>query len=179
MDEPIATFFLKVDRSRALVRALWRLLCAVVAGGLVFQIRPDWALLWRTQPASCLALALLALCLALVALALLIAAGRWLLLAVWPGELGIRSTARGLELELGPLGRRAYEWSDIVVDVEQEIEPGLIDVLPDDSIALRIRHRGSKENLARLIQLAANISDEELTRRFRPFLRSNSGEIRD
>ncbi|HKQ46940.1 MAG TPA: hypothetical protein VJZ71_02595 [Phycisphaerae bacterium] len=164
------TFFLKVDRSRALVRALWRLLCAVVVGGLLFQIRPDWALLWKTQPASCLALGLLTVCLAVVAFTLLVAAVRWLLLAVWPGPLGVNATAHGLELDLGPLGRRAYAWEEIVVDVEQEIEPGLIDELPDDSLAVRIRRRGTKENLARLIQLAANLSDEELTRRFRPLL---------
>jgi hypothetical protein len=171
MDEPGATFFLKADRSRALVRALWRLLCAVIVGGLALQIRPDWRLLWQTQPASCLALAVLILGLALVALPLVIAAGRWLLLAVWPGPLGIHATNHELKLDLGPLGRRSYPWSDIVVEVEQEIDTDLIEDLPDDSITLRIRPRGTKENLARPIQLAANVSDEEFTRRFRPFLR--------
>lgn len=174
MDESHPEFFLKADRSRALVRALWRLLCTVVTGGFVWQIRPDWRLLWQTQPASCLALALLALCLASVMLMLLVSAGRWLLLAVWPGPLGVRVTPRGLEMELGPLGRRAHEWSEIVVDVEEEFDPALIDALPDDSLALRIRRRGAKEDLARLIQLATNVSDEELTRRFRPLLRMNS-----
>jgi len=174
MDPSLSSFFLKADRSRAVVRALWRLLCAVGFGGLLAQIRPDWRLLWLTQPATCLALGVLALCLAAVTLILVIVAIRWLMLAVWPGPLGVQVTPRRVEMNLGPLGRLGFDWSDIVIDVEQEFDAEILDELPDDSFVPRIRRRGSKEDLARLIQLATNVSDEELTRRFRPYLRAAS-----
>lgn len=173
MDEVLSSFFLKVDRSRAVVRALWRLLCAAVTVGLLMQVRPDWRLLWLTEPASCLALAILVVSLGIVASILFIVAVRWLLVSVWPGMLGVDVTPQKLELNLGPLGRRSHDWSELVVEVVQEIDMDLLDQLPDDSINLRIRRRDSKEDLAHIAQVAANLDDEEMTRLFRPYLRAD------
>jgi hypothetical protein len=175
MNESPPSLFFQADRSRAVVRALWRLLCAVIGGGLLLQIRPDWRLLWLTQWASCLALAHLALCLAIATLALFIATIRWLLFSIWPGPLGVEISAHGIAFQLGPLGNRSCDWSQI--DLAQDIDLEMLDDLPDDAFVPRIRHKGSNEDLARLIQVATNVSDEKLTRGIRPYLKLRMGEV--
>lgn len=170
MNHTLPSFFLKVDRSKAVVRAVWRLLCAAVTAGLLLQVRPNWGLLWLTEPASWFALAMMVFCLGIVVLALVIVGVRWLLVSVWPGPLGVRVTPKTLDIDLGPLGRSAHEWADLNVEIVQEIDPDLLDQLPDDSINLRIRRRGAKEDLAHTVQVAANLDDEEMTRLFRPYL---------
>ena len=170
MNSSLPSFFLKVDRSKAVVRALWRLLCAAVTAGLLLQVRPDWRLLWLTEPASWFALAMLVFCLGIVVLTLVIVGVRWLLVGVWPGPLGVCVTPQALDIDLGPLGRRSHDWADLTVEVVQEIDADLLDQLPDDSINLRIRRRAAKEDLASIVQVAANLEDEEMTRLFRPYL---------
>lgn len=113
---------------------------------------------------------MLVLCLGIVVVVLVIVGIRWLLVSVWPGPLGVRVTPGMLDIDLGPLGRGSHAWGDLSVEVVQEIDPSLLDDFPDDSINLRIRRRGAKEDLAHIVQVAANLEDEEMTRLFRPYL---------
>jgi len=51
---------------------------------------------------------------------------RWLVLAVWPST-GIRFDAKGVELRLGPFGRRVWVWSELRVRYRHEMSIDLDD----------------------------------------------------
>jgi len=161
---------LPVDRTRALVRGLWRLLCAVLAAGLAFLIHVDWRLLWLAQPASFVGLGVIWLTLVCTGLALGTSAVRWLLLAVWPAELGARITPHDVRLRLGPFGSSVHRWQDIAIQIEDGLDPGLLDGLPDDAFVPVLRSSVTNEDLAATILLYSPLGAEQLTRRLRPYV---------
>lgn len=103
-DAPICCF--PVDRQRAAVRGLWRGGGAILLAGLTWLIggRLDWPLMWRTDAASCVALACVVACLAAPTLGLAASALRWLLLAAWPVAVEIAWNALDVLIRLGPFG---------------------------------------------------------------------------
>src|ERR1051325_10740515 len=102
----LTSIVLPVDRSRALMRALWRLVSGgLLLGGawLVFGAR-DWALAWRTDPASFLSLGCVLLGLLVSGLLLCIVAMAWIALAASGSSVGGIVTCSGITLRLGPFG---------------------------------------------------------------------------
>lgn len=103
-DSPKCRF--PVDRQRAAVRGLWRGGGSILLAGLTWLIggRLDWPLMWRTDAASCVALACVVACLAAPTIGLAASALRWLLLAAWPGAAEIAWCASEVLIRLGPFG---------------------------------------------------------------------------
>jgi hypothetical protein len=161
---------LPVERGHALIRGLWRLLCAVLLGGFVFIAWPNWQLLWLTQKAICLAMAMILLCAAAIALALALVAFRWLLLACWNGPLGIEITPQTITMRLGPFGSRHVDWTRLRIELDADIDRDLFDLMPDDAFVPKIRNLDSGEDLAGSILKFARVSHEEFTRALRPYL---------
>src|SRR6266404_3474317 len=118
---PAITF--PIERSHALMRGIWRLLCAAIVGGAGFVIWPDWRLLWLTQKASFLALLVIVVCVAIAAIALAIASIRWLLLACWPGPLDIQMTPQTISMRLGPFGSYGFNWSQLRLELDESVDP--------------------------------------------------------
>ncbi len=154
-----------------MIRGIWRLLCAVIAGGAAFVMWPDWGLLWLTQKASFLALGVIVLCIAAVAMGLAIVSIRWLLLACWPGPLGIQITPETISMRVGPFGRRMFDWSQLRMELDESVDPDLVDLLPDDAFVPRVLHLATAKDLVPDIIKFAGISHEEITRRLRDYLK--------
>ena len=162
---------LPIERGQALVRGLWRLLCAVLVGGIVFVVRIDWKLMWLTEKASFLALGVVMVCVALAAIGLAVSSVRWLLLAAWPGKLGIEVRPDRILLRLGPFGARTYDWSHLQIELDEAFDQDMIDLMPDDAFVPAIRHVAGGEDVVRIVMRFASVSHEELTRRLRPYVR--------
>ncbi|MFQ5430775.1 MAG: hypothetical protein ACE5E1_10740 [Phycisphaerae bacterium] len=165
--EPIR---LPVDRTQALVRALWRLIVSVCLVGAALLPGLDWDLLWKTNRATALALAGLYLVLGVATVLLVVPAARWLALACWPAGLHIDISPDHIVLELGPFGRQAFDWSRIEMGVPESISEDLLDDMPDDSFLPFIRHPEIEEDLSRRIQRFVHIETERLTGLLRPYL---------
>lgn len=152
-DPPVARHW-PVDRAGAAVRGFWRLLAA--AGGTALLRIPirnlEWRLLWEQQP---LVAASWGLVIGLVAVALLlfaIAAVRWLLLALWPGRLGIDLPADGIRLRAGPFGRMTLDRRRVQVSVEGDVDLDTLARLPPDSVAIELRHPDCPEEVVGRLQ---------------------------
>lgn len=159
-----------IERSHALMRAVWRLLSVVIVGGALFVVRPDWRLLWLTEKASFLALAVIMLCGAAAAIGLSLVAIRWLLLACWPSPLGIEITPERVSMWLGPFGTREHAWSGLRLELGEDIDWDMMDLMPDDAFVPRLRVVASGADLIDVILKFARVSHEELTRALRPYL---------
>lgn len=108
--------FVPVDRARAMMRGGWRMLAALVMAAGVREVcrSLEWDVLSRTDRASHGALVALAGLAALLALSLGLPAFRWLLLAIWPGRMGITWHADHVAWRLGPFGSQSLpqrEWA--------------------------------------------------------------------
>lgn len=162
---------LPVDRSRALVAALWRLglACAPAAVLMIWDVR--WRLLWTTDKATWLALATIFAALAAAALALLIPGIRWLVLSLWMGPLGIKLSNDGLQMNLGPFGRYDFDRRRLTIGIDRDIDAEMIDLMPDDAFLPVIRHPGAARDIAPIIQKFAGLESEKLTALLRPFLK--------
>lgn len=173
MPDPIV---FRVDRSKAVVRGLWRV---AVASGLawllvVWDVR--WEILWRTQAATFIGLGTVYLSVASVALWLAYIGLRWLALAGWPRELRIEVRAEGIEFRLGPFGRSRYEMKDLSIQPDREIDVEILEVMPDDAFVTSIRIRGDGRELANVIQDFSGIETERLNACLRPYLTWKSVE---
>ncbi|MCP4250128.1 MAG: hypothetical protein GY778_24055 [bacterium] len=114
-----------VSRSRAVLRALPRLLAAGAAVVLIGSVRgrlrftPTGASNRITDYAW--ALALLPVVLAVLWLA--VAGLRWLLLAVWPRRVAFCGRRRDLTLDLGPFGHHRLDVARMSIQYPHELDP--------------------------------------------------------
>lgn len=152
-DRPTARHW-PVDRAGAAVRGFWRLLAAAGGGALLrIPIRNlEWRLLWEQQR---LVAASWGLVLGLSAVALLlfaVAAVRWLLLALWPGRLGIDLQEDGIGLRAGPFGCMTLDRRRVQVSVEGDVDLDTLAQLPPDSVAIELRHPDCPEEIVGRLQ---------------------------
>lgn len=174
MDE-LPSFDLPVERSAALVRGFWRLIPVSLGVGILLNFRSDWRLLWLTDKASFLAVGFLFLFVLAVTLAVLWSAGRWLVLAFWRRELGIRVTPEEISLSLGPFGEHRHAWRDVRVEIDSSIDPEMLEMMPDDAFVPRLLHRSADGDLSALMQRFSRTPSETLTRLLRPYVRRALG----
>jgi hypothetical protein len=152
------------------MRGVWRLLFAVIVGGIALVFWPNWHLLWVTEKASFVALAVLMTCGWAAAIGLAIAAIRWFVLACWPGPLGIEVSPERVWLTLGPFGKQVYEWSALRLELSSDIDPDLIELMPDDAFIPRLLVISTGKDLIDVILRFTRTAHEELTRALRPYL---------
>ncbi len=169
--EPV---WLRVDRTRALVRAAWRL---ILAGGIIgagYLTGPEgmeaWGWLWRSERAMFVAVATLEAAAAAAALGLLVGAVRWAILACWPKSLRLEIGPQEIALHVGPFGSGRYPWPEIRVEISPDVDPQFIERMPDDALAVSLRHPACHEDLAKRIERLAGVESERLTRLLRPHL---------
>ncbi|MFQ5413165.1 MAG: hypothetical protein ACE5E6_01775 [Phycisphaerae bacterium] len=119
-----------VARGRALTRGmLWSAAAALTTGATVVVLRS-----LRFSPSAVsnriedYGIAVPMLLVGLAGAACAVVAGRWLLLAVWPGRLGVVADADRLVLRLGPFGTTSYDAARLDVRYLFELES-----LPDDA----------------------------------------------
>ncbi|MFQ5412200.1 MAG: hypothetical protein ACE5EC_07870 [Phycisphaerae bacterium] len=173
MMQPPDPIELSVDRIRAAVRGLWRSACAGLLIALLWNWTAisDWGLLWQSQRASFIGLGVVYLVLAMSGLILLVPALRWLLLAAWPTRVGIEITPERITMRLGPFGGGVYDWSRIRMTLEPEVDPDVLEMLPDDAFVPRMFHPECEEDMARRIQVFSGLEAERVTALLRPLLR--------
>jgi len=153
-----------VSRSRAVIRAGWRALCAGLLAALAALIasRIDWRLMWRTDAFSCAALACVVASLALPAAGLALSALRWLLLALWPGPLGITWSDSSVDLALGPFGRARLDTARLrFLDVPE----GFVALCDLDDRLPRVLHPDHTDNLMDRILIFTGMDASALRRR--------------
>ena len=163
-------FTLRVDRSMALVRGLWRL---GVAGGcfwLLYVWDVRWGILWNTETATFIGLGTVYLGLAAVALSLLFPGLKWLLLVCWPGRLMIEINTRHVRFNLGPYGRAELDMERMSITPDREIDPDMLDLMPDDSFLTCMKHPALDGDLAGRIQVFSGLESERLNTLLRPYL---------
>lgn len=166
----LPTFELPVERSAALMRAVWRLLIVTIIAIVLLSIRPDWRLLWLTDRASLVGLGVIWTGMLLTTAMLAYSAGRWITLAVWRRPVGIRVSPEAIELRLGPFGERRYAWKDIRVSLPESVDAELISSMPDDAFVPQLRHPAQEEDLAILMLRFSRTRPEALTRLLRPYM---------
>lgn len=170
MDD-LPSFDLPVERADALMRGVWRLIPFALGMGLIVNIRPDWRLLWLTDRASYLAIGFLFLSLIVITLALLWSSGRWLVLALWRRQIGIRVTPEAITMQLGPFGDHRYDWREIRVIIDESIDPDMLELMPDESFVPRLVHPAADGDLSAIIQRFSRTPPERLTKLLRPYVR--------
>lgn len=151
-----------VDRTRAMVRGLWRCVCGALLIGMILAMDMDWRLLWQAQRATFLAYGLLIVLVGVVGLALLVCGARWLLLAAWPSHVGVEVSPLHLTLRAGPFGTETYAWPEIRIAYDEEVDPALWDVLLDDEALPGVRHPSCPEDLIVRIQRLSALQAAEL-----------------
>lgn len=153
------------------MRGAWRLIPVAICIGLLVNISPGWRLLWLTDRASFLALGFVYVALLVITLSLVWSAVRWIRLAAWRGDLGIRVDEDAIDMRLGPFGTARYDWRDIRVEINGGFDPEMIEMMPDDAFVPCLRHPASDEDLSAGIQRFSRIPSESLTRLLRPYVR--------
>lgn len=169
---------IRVDRSAAVVRAVWRLCAAVIAGGSARLIGAAlrWGILWQNERASFAAFALIVTILGIAAATFGWIALRWLALALWPGHLGIRLSSRSVCMRLGPFGSHDYRWADIEIQAGQPDLPDDDEPIVDDSILIRLQCRNGSNDVALAIRRFGHLDNERLNELLRPYVeRANEG----
>ncbi len=165
---------LEVDRTRALVRGLWRVVIGslVLVGVVMADVR--WSLLWRTDKATFMAYGTLCLAAAAAGLALLLPGLKWIALCLSSKPLAIVLDDRGLSMNLGPFGRYEFDANRLSIEVDREIDPELLEHMPDDAFMPTIRHPSSPKDLVIIIQVFTGLASEKLTAILRPRLMHRS-----
>jgi hypothetical protein len=162
-DHPI---ILPVDRARAAMRGLWRLALMLITAAPTFimTVNLDWKLLRLSDPASFYGLGVLWLGLAATALGLFVSAARWLLLSVWHQPLLIRISPREIAWNLGPFGQRVIPVQSLEVRLFPEVEPELLESIPDDALTITMRHRSTGENIGAKLEMFVRINAAQVWR---------------
>jgi len=173
------TVFLPVARSKALVRGMLLGVAAALLGmtaGMIY-VRIDFAapgVSGRIVPAS---LAVLMFPFVIATFAVGNRAGRWLLLAGWPGPIGVFASPAELELRLGPFGTRSFDAAGLRVrypfELSDEEAAGTFEAfLPEEeqiaSFLPQIRHE--KESVNRTILRFVGASEPDVASALRPVL---------
>jgi hypothetical protein len=161
-----------IDRTAALVRGGWRLVAAGVVGGPLLVFRPDWRLLWLTEPASFVALGVVMGAVLVLACGLAAAAARWVVLACWLWEIGIRIGPRGVILRCGPLGSAAYPWEALRIELDPTMDVDMADAAPDEALGVRLTARATGEDVSEKILELCRMTREEFSRSMAPVARS-------
>lgn len=174
MAAQLAPVNIPVERSAAMMRAIWRLVLVIFGMGILSIVQPNWQLLRLTDSASFWALILLLLIVGAATLIILASALRWLLLAVWPKPVGITVNADAIHMRLGPFGVRRFEWADITADFGDAIAPELTEAAPGYAPAPKLVHR-DQDDLFVLILRFSRIDAESLARTLVPFTRYPQG----
>ena len=171
-----------VDRARAVVRAFFWTVPALVFGAFTFPIYTnlDFATTAVSNGAVQAALALLASPLPIVAVICAFQAGRWFLLAAWPGPLGVFTDRQRLVLKLGSFGQREYAANALDIRYPFELlDEGAEEVtfeayLPEDEqiekFVPRIVHRTAHEPVGRTILRFGKGTEADIAARLRPFI---------
>ncbi|MEK6642606.1 MAG: hypothetical protein AABZ08_01755 [Planctomycetota bacterium] len=167
----LPTIIWRVERSHALMRSMWRLLAMVVCAAVLFIVRLDWHLLWLTDKASFLGLGLLLLTPLAASLALAISAVRWLLLAARPGVSHITISPQDVTIDLGPFGKRSHPWTDLLLNVDTDLDRELLESLPDDAFVPRLTCKSTGEDVIKTALRFTSVSNEAVTRALREYLR--------
>lgn len=165
-----------VDRTRAMVRGLWRVAFAALLFGPVLVMDLDWKLLWQTQRATFLASALLTALLAAAGLVLLVYGVRWIMLAAWPGRVGVDVSPLHISMRAGPFGQETYAWSEIRVAYDEDVDQALWNVLLDDETLPCVRHPACQEDLTVRIQRLAALDAAELAALLKPYFKRGLAE---
>lgn len=166
----LPTLVFAVDRPRALMRSLWRLALAAAALAGAWYWDPHWSLLWRTQTTVFIALGTLWLLLAALGLALAWSGMRWLLLALWRGPLEIVVSPARVCICAPPFLRRELDGARLRVELDEGIDPDMLEALPDDAFLPHLRHPAMDEDLTVLVQRFSGLSSEQMTNLLRPYL---------
>ena len=169
--DPPPSIRIAIDRTRAMVRGLWRLACGALLIGPVLIMDLDWELLWQAQRATFFASALLTALLTAAGLVVLVYGIRWIMLAAWPGRVGIDVSPLHISICAGPFGRESYVWSEIRVAYDEDVDQSLWDVLLDDETLPGVRHPACEEDLIVRIQRLAALRMEELTAVLKPYFK--------
>lgn len=141
------------------MRGGWRSLGAALAVGAAVLIHRerDWGLLWRTDAASCIALACVVFVLGLVGALLIVAMVAWFLLAVWPARVGVRVDPGGMTLAFGPFGTQSFDWSRTGIQELADEE-----LLIDPELAVpRITHPAFEGDLSERIARFCKVTSEQ------------------
>lgn len=144
----------------------------VVCGAALFIVRLDWHLLWLTDKASFLGLGLLLLTPLAASLALAVSAMRWLLLAARPGVSHITISPQGVVIDLGPFGKRSHPWTDLLLDVDTDLDRELLESLPDDAFVPRLICTSTGEDIIKTALQFTAVDHEDITRALRSYLSS-------
>lgn len=176
--------FLPMARGRLLLRGLvWLaggLLLGIAASAIFFRL--DFT---RTGVHSRLveaSLAVVALPIALGAAGCVWHGFRYLLVALWVGELGITLRANSLELGLGPFGSRAYPLGELAIKYpfelsgdEESFEAFLPEELQRATMLPRITHPSEKVPISRQILRFAHGTEPQIAQRIRPWVERATG----
>ena len=174
--DPPPSIRIAIDRTRAMVRGLWRGVCGALLVGPVFVMDLDWRLLWQTQRATFLASALLTTLLAVAGVVLLVYGVRWIMLAAWPGRVGVEISPLHISMRAGPFGKETYAWSEIRVAYDEDMDPSLWDVLLDDETLPCVRHPICEEDLVVRIQRLAALRTADLAALLKPYFKRGLAE---
>lgn len=163
---------LSVDRGAAVVRASWRLLGASAAGVVMWIVRGGqrWSILWAHETASALAWLVLLAVVGLPAILLILAALRWLLLALWPAESHISLSPTHIRFRLGPFGRRDYSTHELSITLESLTDDAEVEDSAGPCGLVSILDRRTRSNIGATIQRFAGIDAETLSRLAAPVL---------
>lgn len=172
MTDALPEFDWSMDRGRAAMRGFWRMALALLPGGVVglCAFRLPWQLIRIQQEASYYALALLMFVLAGVALLTLLSAARWLLLAGWPGRLGVRIDPDRIIVESGPWGRREFDWARIHIRAPMELDADTLAAVPPDRLAVELRHPAAAGDVVTMLSIFTGQEAETIVAALRPYL---------
>jgi hypothetical protein len=137
----MTSVFIPLDRPAAFIRALWRLLPAILIGALIaFLIRRiDWEQYWRDQRLVGLSWGLVLAVLAVPTIILAIAGLRWLLASLTP-NLGVELNDNGLVLRGGPFGTQSLDWRRTHLQLDGDISVEVWTLLPADAVGISLIH---------------------------------------
>lgn len=167
-----------VLRSRGLTRALLWSASLILLGGATWLIYAPLSLRATGMDNRLvdLGIAVVASPLAFGAMASLVLAGRWLLLAIWPGPVRVEATTRGLTLKFGPFGTKHYAAAQLLIRYPFESDDlssdGFEAFLPEEkqraSLVPKITHAGVTEPINRTILRFVGPTESEVAQRLRP-----------
>ncbi len=179
--------FVPAARGRAFARSSVWLAPALVHGLISWHILSDVRLGTTGGASTIVTVAMIALLIpfALAGVAMIVLGLRWLLLALWPGRVGVTADARSLHLAFGPFGSRTYDvdrldtkyYFELSIDI---VEVGFEALLPDEeqvaNFLPRLLHPDAKTPINRTIMRFAGGTEAEVACALRPMIAHWRGE---
>lgn len=173
--------FVPVGRGRALARASVWLAPALVHGLFSWHLWFNLRLGEPGGPSTIVKVAIIAALIpfGLAGIAMVVWGLRWLLLAMWPGRVGVTADTHALRLELGPFGNRTYDTDRLDVRYFFELsadsgEEGFEALLPEAeqirNFLPRLLHPDAKNPLQRSIMRFADGTESSVAQALRPII---------